>query len=117
MTSIFSENLQERDNKPSKWLKTDELLAAEGLKIKSVDVVEAKNYGAEEGDSLFEKGVLQEGETIRYSFEDSEGNERLYDSKGAGLYIAMKQAKPESGVVVKITRSGKGDKTRYQVNV
>ena len=113
--SVFSNDLQERDNKPSKWLKTEELLS-KSFVVKGVEVVEANMYGAEEGDSLFEKGILKEGETIRYSFDDN-GNERLYDSKGAGLYIAMKQANPEPGRLIKVSRSGKGDKTRYSIEL
>ena len=115
--SIFSEEIKDRDNKPSPWIKTEQLFNGIELTILGAEVVEANNYGAEEGDSLFDKGILQDGETIRYSFTDKDGNERKYDSKSAGLYFAFKQTNPEPGKIVSITRTGKGDQTRYKIEV
>jgi len=115
--SIFNEEIKDRDNKPSPWVKAEELFSGKEFIIQSVDIVEANNYGAEEGDSLFDKGILQDGETIRYSFTDKDGNERKYDSKSAGLYFAFKQTNPEPGKIVSITRTGKGDQTRYKIEI
>lgn len=115
--SIFSDKIQERDNKPNPWLKSEDFEKGVDLLIKSVDIVEANQYGAEEGDSLFDKEILQEGETVEYIFEDLDGNERKYNSKGAGLYFAFKQVNPLPGSVVSISKSGKGDATRWVIKV
>ena len=111
--SIFSDEIKDRDNKPSPWIKAEELFSGKEFVIQSVDIVEANNYGAEEGDSLLEKGILQEGETIRYSFAD----ERKYDSKSGGLYFSVKQANPEPGSSITFGKTGKGKDTRYQVTI
>lgn len=114
--TIFSKKIVERDNTPSPFVKTEELL--EGTwQIVGADVITANNpkYGANDKDALFQRSVLLEGETIRYTFIDEEGNERNYDSKGMAFYIAMKSVDLESQDRVTIKREGSQDTTRYIV--
>lgn len=81
-------------------------------RIKSTD----PKYGAAEDDFLVKGGVLEVGETFRYTFNNPEGEEKKFDSKSAPFFLGFKQVE-ELGVGdwIKITRTGKTDKTRYTV--
>ena len=116
---MFSDNLVQRDEEATTaYIKTDELL--EGTyEVLGADIIEANNkkYGANEKDALFIKGILQEGETIRYNFVTKDKEEKTYDSKGASFYYGMKQANPEPGDKVTFSREGDGENRRYSVNI
>ena len=115
--SIFSSEIQERDNKPSPYIGTDEFFGKK-WQIKGCEIIVSKNikYGANEKDALFTSGILKEGETLRYSFADETGLERIYDSKGMSFYLGFKNAEDVvDNDWVTISAEGKGDTRRYTV--
>lgn len=73
-------------------------------------------YGATEEDFLVKNDLLDEGETFRYTFATADGSEKKYDSKSAPFFLGIKQCEDLGvGDWVRITRTGKTDKTRYTV--
>ena len=90
----------------------------EGLTLQVAKPMEkiASQYGAEEGDFLVNNEILEVGQTFRYSFNTADGQERKLDSNSTPLFIGFKQCEDLGvGDWVKITRTGKTDKTRYAV--
>lgn len=89
------------------------------LKVKGFEVVAATNpkFGAGDNDYLFKEGKLLKGQTFRYTFEDVMGNERILDSKSPGLLFAFGRVNPNPGDMVKISKTGKLDATRYTVEL
>ena len=85
---------------------------------KPMEKITASNpkYGAEEDDFLVKQEILDVGQTFRYYFKMPDGKERKIDSASSPFFIVIKQC-DELGVGdwVKITRTGKTDKTRYTV--
>lgn len=118
MTSFMPEEIKEAANKlTSNWLKGSDF-EGEGLVLKVSKPMEKikSQYGAEEDDYLVENGILEAGESFRYTFEDKDGVERKIDSSSTPFFIGFKQCE-ELGVGdwVSIVRTGKTDKTRYTV--
>jgi hypothetical protein len=121
MTSIFPDDVKEAADKiGGDWIKGEEF-DGEGLVLqfaKPIEKIKASNpkYGAEEKDWLVKQELLEVGESFRYTFVTPEGQERKVDSKSSPFFIGIKQCE-ELGVGdwVRITRTGKTDKTRYTV--
>lgn len=84
------------------------------LTFKGVEKIKGR-FGAPEDSKLVEKGILEEGEAFKYSFEDSEGNERIFESHSMPFAIAMNTAEVNPGDVLTISRTGKTTETRYSV--
>lgn len=118
--NLWPEDVQEAASKMGgAWLKAAEF-DGEGLvlTIKSVETIKSSNpkYGALPTDYLVKKEVLEEGESFHYLFENAAGEEKMFDSKSAPLFIAMQQAQIEAGDTIHIKREGSGEKTRYDVS-
>ena len=120
--SVFNEKIIERDKMTNNFVKAEDLIHGTWM-IESVDIIQSNNpkYGAREKgndgkpDKLFEQGILQEGETLRYSLINDAGEAKVYDSKGVALYIAVKKANVDKGEPIRFTKTGSGDNTRYTV--
>lgn len=113
--SIFPKDVQDKANAMGgMWLKGSDFENGLTVQIKSVEKVSSK-YGATEDSKMVEKGILEEGETFRYVFFDSEGHERKMDSNSMPFFIGMQNAEINIEDWLKITREGKGEKTRYYV--
>lgn len=118
---LFPEDIREAANKMgSDWIKGEEF-DGEGLVLqlqKKMEKIKSNNpkYGATEKDFLVKNEILEIGELLRFFFVTSDGQERKFDTKSSPFFIGFKQCE-ETGVGdwVKISRSGKGDKTRYVV--
>ncbi len=118
--SIFPPEIEEAASKlGGEFVKGSEF-EGDGLTlqlVKAMEVVKSNNpkYGATETDFLVKNDILEEGETLRFTFKDSEGKERTFDTKSAPFFIAVKQVE-ELGVGdwIHITRTGKTNETRYQ---
>lgn len=121
MENFFPEDVKEAaDNIGSEYIKGAEF-DGEGLVlqlIKPLEKIKPANpkYAAVEADWLVKNEILEEGETFRFTFKTADGQERKFDSKSAPFFLGFKQVE-ELGVgdCVKITRTGKTDKTRYTV--
>ena len=113
--SIFPDNLTTSDV-GSHFLKAVEMIDRK-LKIVGVEIVKANNaqFGAIPADSMFQRGMLKEGEILRYTFLDEQGSERLHESKSMTLYIAFKNAEIDTGDTIIISRTGQGKTTRYLI--
>ena len=121
MSDIFSADVSEAAKRMSgEWIKGEEF-NDEGLVLKLVKPIEkirASNpkYGAVATDYLVKKEILEEGETLRYSFQDAEGTERKIDSKSSPMFVGFKQVEDITvGDWLHIKRSGERDETRYTV--
>lgn len=105
------------DQLTNDWLKASEF-DGDGLTLKVLKPLEKvkSQYGAEEDDYLAKNGILEAGESFRYTFLTPQGKERKIDSASTPFFIGFKQCE-ELGVGdwVKIVRTGKTDKTRYSV--
>lgn len=113
--NIFPEDVMEvADKLGSDWIKGSEFESGLTLQIKSVEKVSSR-YGAIETDSMVEKNILAVGEIFRYSFVTKDGKERKMDSKSMPMFIGFKSAGLEMDDWVSITRTGKGEETRYTV--
>lgn len=111
--SIFPKDVQDAANKMNgAWIKGADFEEGLTLKIKATEKIKSQ-YGARAEDSIVEKNILEEGETFRYTFVDSEGVERRFDSASMPFFIAMQSAEFNFGDWLMIKREGKGDKTRY----
>lgn len=118
MNDFFPKDVQEASSKiTNDWLKGADF-DGKGMVLKVVKPMEKVKsmYGAEENDYLVKNEILAIGESFRYTFEDREGKERKIDSNSTPFFIGFKQCE-ELGVGdwVCITRTGKTDKTRYEV--
>jgi len=111
------------DKEISKKLMTNQYLKGtdfenEGITLtfKGVEKVKAR-FGASEDSKLVEKGILEEGEAFKYSFEDADGNERIFESHSMPFAVAMNTAEVNEGDKVHISRTGKTTETRYAVEL
>ena len=114
--SIFSNDLEMKD-RGGLYLKTDDVL--KGIwRLKSADIVRSVNsqYGAQKTDSLCVRGVLKEGETIKYTLIDDEDNTRLFHSKSIAFYIGIRKGELTENDRFEVIREGAAMKTRYHVN-
>ena len=117
--SIFSKEVAEAAGKVGgDWIKAAEF-EAPGLVLQvdaPSEIVKSMHYGAVETDWLVRQEIIHEGESMRYFFKDASGNQRKHDSKSAPFFLAFKQVDGlEVGDWVKVSRTGKADKTRYTV--
>lgn len=100
------------------WVKAEEF-DGDGLILQAVKVERMKatnpKYGAQEADAIVKREILAEGETFKYYFKTTSGDDRKLDSKSFPLFIAFKEAETEPGDWVKIQRTGKASETRYTV--
>lgn len=72
-------------------------------------------YGAGEDSKIVERGILEEGEVFRFSFQDANGNQKTFDTYSFPFIIGMNQAEINEGDWLRISRSGKTTETRYSV--
>lgn len=102
-----------------KYIKGEDYEKGLTLKVVGAEIIEAnKGFGATPADYLFSQNILKEGETFRYTFlqDTDEGEvERIYDSKSAVFFISMKNLDPQEGQVIKITRTGERQDTKYDI--
>lgn len=91
----------------------------QNLTIKGFEVKVADDpaYGADELNALFKQKKLQLGETIKYTFENEKGEEKIFESTSPGFFIAFNKLAPEGGEHVNIRREGKASKTRYFITI
>jgi len=89
------------------------------LIIKGFSIIKANNeeYGANEENSLFKQGKLKLGETMKYDFENEDGEEKTFESASPGFFIAFNKLAPEGGEKIRVYREGKAAKTRYFMNL
>src|SRR5665213_2410504 len=116
--NFFPDDVKEAADKiGGDWLKGSDFDGGLVLQVsKPMEKIKSNNpmYGAQEDDFLVKQDILEEGETLRYTFTTPEGAEKKFDSKSAPFFLGFKQCE-ELGVGdwVNITRTGKTDKTRY----
>lgn len=82
------------------------------LQIKKVEKVKSQ-YGATADSGMVERDILEEGEIFRYTFADSEGAEKNFDSHSMPFMIAMQGAEFNLDDWLLIKRTGKLRDTRY----
>lgn len=123
---IFPSDVREASNKiESEWISPKEF-DGKGLTLQFVKPLEKMKsinpkYGAKDDNYLVKHGVLEIGETFRYVFGTSRGNERQIDTTSSPLWIAFKQASEKEGEELGIgdwcliTRTGETTETRYTV--
>lgn len=110
--AIFDSADMEKVGK-SDWL-TGSDFEGEGQVLKIVSVEKVKSqYGAAADNGMVEKEILEEGQTFRYSFEDSEGATRTFDSHSMPFMIGLNNAEFNFGDWLHIQRTGKLRDTRY----
>jgi hypothetical protein len=124
MNDIFPEDVKTAsDLIESDWISAKEF-DGEGLVLqmdKPLEKVVAQNpkYGAKADNFLVKNNILAVGETFRYYFKSTKGNERKIDTNSSPFFIAFKQAQAEEDFSVgdwgKITRTGETSETRYEV--
>lgn len=116
--AIFDDKTMEAAEKMGGgWVKAKEFEGAGlTLKIESTERIKSQ-YGAKAEDGIVERGILEEGESFRFTFEDEEGNERKHDSSSFPMFIGMQQAELNFGDWLHIRKEGERDKTRYYVEV
>lgn len=126
--SAFSDDLLEKvdkaqekakeEGKVSQFIKAGELIKKE-WEVVSIEIVVSNDprFGALEKDALLKQGILNEGETLRYTFKDDDGTDRRFESKGMAFYLGMKGAFPQPGDRVQISKEGTMEKTRYHVSI
>ncbi len=113
---IFPEDVREAAEKlGGDWISSKEFDAGLTLQVAKPFEKVQNRYGAEEDDFLVERGILSVGEVFLYTFRDEKDAERKITSKSAPLFLAFKQSDVQVDDWVKITRTGKTDKTRYTV--
>lgn len=118
MNNFMPEEIRDAANKiGGDWIKPIEF-DGDGLVLQVAKPLEKvkSQYGADEGDFMVNNGLLEIGESFRFTFTSIEGKERKIDTTSAPFFIAFKQVE-ELGVGdwVQIKRTGKTDKTRYSV--
>ena len=113
---VIPDELAKRE--PGKFIRGEEFEGA-GLTLEVVgfEKTTSEEYGADEKNWLVTEGKLEVGGTFKYSFKNTEGEERVFESNSPGLFIAYSQVNPDAGAKVHIVRTGKTNKTRYQVSV
>lgn len=82
------------------------------LQIKKVEKVKSQ-FGATADSGMVEREILEEGYTFRYTFADSSGEEKNFDSHSMPFLIAMNGAEFNFGDWLQIKRTGKLRDTRY----
>ncbi len=118
MDNFFPDEVKEAADKiGGEFIKAEEFKA--GLTLQLVKPLEkiVSRYGATEADFLAKNEILEVGQSFRYTFKTTDGEERKLDSKSAPFFLAFKQCE-ELGVGdwVHIERTGKTkDDTRYTV--
>lgn len=110
--AIFDSETMEKAGKTDWYTGAD--FEGEGLtlQIKGVEKVKSQ-YGASADNGMVEREILEEGQTFRYTFADSEGNEKNFDSHSMPFMIAMQSAEFNIGDWLRIKRTGKLRDTRY----
>ena len=126
MNDIFPSDVREAANKiESEWISPKEF-GGKGLVLqvkKPLEKMVSPNpkYGAKADNYLVKHGILELGETFRYIFGTSAGNERKIDTNSSPFWIAFKQASEKEGEELGIgdwcliTRTGETTETRYEV--
>lgn len=114
--SIFSTEIAEKmSNSSSDWLSGKDF-EGQGLVLQIISVSPiASAYGVEEDDYYVQQEILKPGETFRYTFKDTDGNEKKWDTHSRPLAIGFQQSEAESNDWVRVSRTGSGKQTRYQV--
>lgn len=116
--SIFPDEVSEAADRAGgyfvKGVEFEKGLTVQAVKVEKVKASNPK-YGAQEKDKICQQEILEEGETFEYTLQTPEGEERKLNSSSFPLFIGFRQAEIEPNDWVKITRTGKGDKTRYTV--
>lgn len=114
--SIFPPDINEKmNNGSSDWLSGKDF-EGQGLVLQIIYVSPiASQFGVEEDDYHVQQEILKPGETFRYIFKDTEGNERKYDTHSRPFEIGFQQSEVELNDWVRVSRSGAGKQTRYQV--
>lgn len=82
------------------------------LQIKSVEKIKSQ-FGAGADNSMVEREILEEGQTMRYAFVDKDGNEKNFDSHSMPFMIGLNNADFNFGDWLHIQRTGKLRDTRY----
>ena len=117
MNGLFDQYQTTSDEEiPHRFLRGKEF-EGEGqiLEVVGVEIIKGSKYSAtRKEDWLCQKEILQEGETFVYSFIQ-DGEEKIFESKSATFFIAMRQANPKPKDIIKITRTGEKFETRYEV--
>lgn len=114
--SIFDKETQDKaNNMGGNFIKATEF-EGEGLNLR-IDTVEkvSSQYGGKAEDSIVEHGVLEEGQSFRYTFTDKTDSQRKHDSASMPMFIGFHQADVNLGDFLNVKREGKVDKTRYHV--
>ena len=124
MSNIFPPDVKEASDKiESEWISAKEF-DGEGLILQIVQPLEKMvstnpKYGAKADNFLVKNAILEVGETFRYIFKSSKGNDRKIDTNSAPFFIGFKQATAEDevgvGDWVEIVRTGETTETRYEV--
>ena len=116
--SIYGSKVDEKDT-GSKFLSLEDEILKEKLQLMTAEIVKANNpkFGANEKDSLLKKGILKEGETFRYTFNNAKGEEKFYETKSTAFYVGVRQANLQGGEWVKASRTGKMEETRYTFEI
>ena len=110
---MFDENTKKAlKNMGGNYLRGSDFEGGLTLQFKSVEKISGQ-YGAEADSSMVEKGILEEGQKFRFTFADSDGVKRTFDTTSMPFTIALNQVEINEDDWVEITREGKGDKTRY----
>ncbi len=110
--ALFDKDTMDKAGKSDWYTGADFEGAGLTLQIKKVEKVKSQ-YGATTNDGLVEKGILEEGETFRYTFADASGAEKNMDTHSFPFMIAMQGAEFNFGDWLHITRTGKLRDTRY----
>lgn len=117
---VVPEDVAKRE--PGKYIRGEEF---EGngvlLEVVSFGKGTSEQYGAKEDNWLVTEGKLEIGEVFVYAFKgvegDMAGKERTFETNSPGFFIAFTNVNPDSGTKVRISRTGKTNKTRYLVSV
>ena len=87
------------------------------LQCEGMEKVKSNNpkFGANDQDTLYKQEILDIGDTFRYSFKTQEGENKTLESKSTAVFIAFNEANLENGEWVRISKTGKMDETRYNI--
>lgn len=117
--SFIPADVQEAAKKMGgKFIKAAEF-EGDGLVLQCVSVEKVKSnnpkFGANDKDGLYKQEILGEGETFRYVFKTNDGEERVLESKSAAAFIGFNNAELEAGDWIRVSKTGKMDDTRYNI--